>query len=259
MTPDAIDPLDRLAFTVADLPPPDRRRAVFRLKKLLPEYVFDTAALEDSPFTFPEVQTLMEGITVGGHRVEDARLVQNQIDSWRELLSRVEQEVFRFDRDTACSLQAQVAFEEALAWGQFRVGPVRIAGTPWAPPEAVELESRFESLQGWVEARIGEGRVHVAAVGAFLVMARTQFFWDGNKRTGRLMMNGLLLLHGYDAISVPARQKLAFNQKMIRFYDSGDPSEMAEFLVRDCGGLALSSFPSHTPASSPHTSPHASP
>ncbi|CZR83213.1 hypothetical protein CDFC105_43918 [Clostridioides difficile] len=31
--------------------------------------------LENNPFTFPEVQTLLDGITVGGHKLSD----QNQI------------------------------------------------------------------------------------------------------------------------------------------------------------------------------------
>ena len=39
---------------------------------------------------------------------------------------------------------------------------------------------------------------------AFLFGSLHQFFWDGNKRTARLMMNGILLSEGYDAISIPA-------------------------------------------------------
>jgi hypothetical protein len=44
------------------------------------------------------------------------------------------------------------------------------------------------------------------------------------------MMNGILLSHGCDAISVSAR-------RMVEFYDTGDPMEMASFPLRDCAGL----------------------
>lgn len=44
-------------------------QALFRIKKLFPEFVWDTTALENNPFTFVEVQTLLEGITVGGRFV----------------------------------------------------------------------------------------------------------------------------------------------------------------------------------------------
>ena len=67
----------------------------------------------------------------------------------------------------------------------------------------------------------------------FLFGALNQFFDDGNKRTSRLMMNGVLLGAGEDAISVPGRRRLEFNQAMIRFYDSQDGTEMMRFMA-DC-------------------------
>ena len=45
------------------------------------------------------------------------------------------------------------------------------------------------------------------------------------------MMNGILMSHGIDAISVPAAKALAFNEKMVRFYLSKDATEMIEFLA----------------------------
>jgi prophage maintenance system killer protein len=67
----------------------------------------------------------------------------------------------------------------------------------------------------------------------FLFGALQQFFFDGNKRTSRFMMNGILLSHGIDAISISAAKAQAFNEKMIRFYLDRDGSEMMRFLV-DC-------------------------
>ncbi len=67
-------------------------------------------------------------------------------------------------------------------------------------------------------------------IALFLSTARNQFFWDGNKRTGRLLMNGTLLHAGQDIITIPARNQLEFNTKMLAFYDSGDGTEMLEML-----------------------------
>ena len=99
---------------------PDRRRACFRVRKVLEGIVYDTVALEDNPFTFPEVKTLLEGITVGGHRVSDANQVLNQAASWQELLRKVEAGSFKFDVSNFKALHALVAKEEALTWGVFR-------------------------------------------------------------------------------------------------------------------------------------------
>jgi hypothetical protein len=38
---------------------------------MLPEYVWDAGVLEGNPFTFPEVKTLLEGVTVGGRKLSD--------------------------------------------------------------------------------------------------------------------------------------------------------------------------------------------
>ena len=45
------------------------------------------------------------------------------------------------------------------------------------------------------------------------------------------MAAGELLKAGVDISSIPASRKLEFNEKMIRFYDSKDGSEMMSFLT----------------------------
>ena len=208
--------------------PPDRPRAIFRARKALEEVVYDTVALEGNPFTFPEVKTLLDGVTVGGRRVEDAEQVLNQARSWRELLERLEQGTFRFDQATFEALHAHVAREEALEWGCLRSGPVRIGGTQHVPPAAEELPAR---MAAGLEAITALPETHTRAIAAFLWTARNQPFWDGNKRTGRLMMNGILLEQGHDIITVPAAKRLAFNEAMIRFYDTGNGTEMLRFMA----------------------------
>ena len=76
----------------------DRRRACFRVRKALEGIVYDTVALEGNPFTLPEVKTLLDGITVGGHRIEDERQVLNQAASWKALLRQVEGGNFTLDK-----------------------------------------------------------------------------------------------------------------------------------------------------------------
>ena len=207
---------------------PNKARAVFRARKALEEIVYDTVALEGNPFTFPEVKTLMDGITVGGRRTEDAEQVLNQARSWHELIARIERGTFRLDRATFEALHAHVAREEALEWGSLRTGAVRIAGTRHEPPDAQTLPARMEAALATIGAM---KEVHRKAIATFLWTARNQPFWDGNKRTGRLMMNGILLKHGHDIITVAAAKRLEFNEKMIRFYDTADGGLMLRFMA----------------------------
>ena len=207
---------------------PDTRRACFRARKVLEGIVYDTVALEDNPFTFPEVKTLLEGITVGGRQVSDANQVLNQAASWRELLRQVEAGIFEFNAANYKALHALVAREEALTWGVFRDDKVSIAGTAHRPPPHTELVAIFERGR---QTLLSIPDIHERAITTFLFGALNQFFFDGNKRTARLMMNGQLLSAGHDAISIPARRKEEFNREMIRFYDSRDASRMFTLLA----------------------------
>lgn len=212
-------------------PAPDKKKSLFLAQKIFAELVYDTVYLEDSPYTFPEVQTLLEGITIGGHKLTDQKLVLNQAESWKKLLDLVSQNTFTLSKEIACSLHTIIAFEEALTWGKFRDIQVRIAGTAWIPPPADQLDALFQNM---VETLNLINNPHEKGIRLFLHMARNQYFSDGNKRTGRLMMNGIILSNGYEAISIPAKRRLEFNQKMVRFYDSGSMDEMIEFML-SCG------------------------
>ncbi|MEW6220454.1 MAG: Fic family protein [Thermodesulfobacteriota bacterium] len=207
---------------------PDVRRACFVARKLFAEIVYDTAALEDSPYTFPEVQTLLEGITVGGHRLADQSLVLNQAASWRRLIELVGSGRFALDKETFCELHALVAREEALTWGVFRDGAVRIAGSRHEPPPAAALDELFAG--GLAEL----DRItcpFLKGINFFLFGSLSQFFFDGNKRTSRLMMNGIIMSAGHPPISVPAAKALEFNRTMLTFYETREGREMAQLLL----------------------------
>jgi hypothetical protein len=64
---------DRSAV-LAEEPTYSMERVCFRFHRMLPEFVWDAGVLEGNPFTFPEVKTLLDGVTVGGHRVAQMHL-----------------------------------------------------------------------------------------------------------------------------------------------------------------------------------------
>lgn len=199
-------------------------------KRQLSELVYDAVNLEGIPFTLPEIQTLLDGITVGGHKVADQEIALNQANAWRTLFHWVEQGEFSISAQRACELHAIAGKNEALAWGEFRTGSVTIAGTDYMPPNAEDLPSLYESLINESQQIID---IYDRAIHVFLTMARGQFFYGVNKRMGRFMMNGILLSAGYPAINLPAKRQLEFNNLMLDFYTTGQQKPMNSFL-RSC-------------------------
>ena len=206
---------------------PNKAKAIFLAKKQLPEFVYDAVNLEGIHYTLPEVITLLDGVTVGGHKFSDERITLNQAGAWRALFELLEKEKFALTKEIACELHGIAAKEEALQWGCFRTGGVTIAGTDYVPPAVGSLDKAWESMCDAAAKRID---VYDRAIFVFLQMARTQFFYDVNKRMGRFMMNGILLEAGYPAINLPAKKQLEFNRLMLAFYMSNDGADMTEFM-----------------------------
>jgi len=209
---------------------PDRGKAIMLARRQLSELVWDAVNIEGINVTLPEVQTLLEGITIGGHRVSDQQIVLNQVEAWRTLFEWVEKGMFELSAEKACELHQVAAKDEALEWGRFRSGGVTIAGTEYMPPGAQDLPGLFKTM---VTEALGLKDIYDQAIFVFLTMARVQFFYDVNKRMGRFMMNGILLNAGFPAINLPAKKKLEFNRLMLDFYSSGDQQPMNTFL-RSC-------------------------
>lgn len=201
---------------------PDKKKALFIAERGRVDFVYNTAALEGNPFTFPEVKTLLEGITVGGHKISDAEQVLRLNAALSHVISQVRDERFEFTADTAKYIQGIVARDEALEWGVFRRGPVFIQGSDYRVPPAERLEELFE------QGRAALNEVQDVIQRAFLVFlwgSLVQFFYDGNKRTARFLCNGLLMSAGFPPMMITAKEQLAYNQVMTRFYDSQDATE----------------------------------
>ena len=221
--------MGRSDFSVSGIKP-NRDKALMLAKREVGVLVHDSILLEGINFTLTEVNSLLEGVTVGGHALSDQQIAINQGNAWRYLFAAVKAGEFSVSLDFLCALHAIAGKEEALEWGCFRSGGVTIAGSNYLPPKAKDLKLNFSELLASMSAF---DDIYDKAIHVFLSMARNQFFYDVNKRMGRLMMNGVLLNAGYPPLNLSAKHKLKFNELMMRFYDSGDESDMNLFM-RSC-------------------------
>lgn len=191
------------------------------MHKSLPEFVWDASVLEGNPFTFPEVQTLLDGVTVGGHKLSDERQVLNLAESAKLLVQVVREGKFTFDKAMSDHLHAIIARDEAFD----RHTP------PPTEPGGENLRQLYHAGLAVITSELETP--YEQTLSYFLFGALQQFYFDGNKRTARYMMNGHLMSHGHDAISIPAARAGEFNTRMVDFYRSKDATSMFAFLT-DC-------------------------
>ncbi len=214
--------------------------AIATFKKGIAGHVWAAAALEGNPFTYPEVQTLIEGITVGGHKLSDERQVLNLRDGYELLRGMLQEQIFNLDKATSDALHDAIMKNDALESGHFRAEGSATSsvtvnlgerGTHHPPETEAGGNNLVELFSSGTAVLMKEaGSVFELAAAYFLFAADCQFYFDGNKRTGRAMMNGLLMAAGIDAVLVPGTARQEFNVKMSDFYASRDGTQMMSLL-----------------------------
>jgi len=219
---------------------PDRARHRFRSR--LPDLIWDAARLEGNTFTLPEVRTLLEGVTVQGRPLQD----QDQILALNEGFNTVDALVGdgRFSLSKECSdlIHGQVAVHEAIESGHFRGegvteggGSVRLStggvveGRPAGESGGI-LRQAYADLLDFLSTE-QDSRVRAFVYAAAVI--RHQLYFDGNKRTAKLMASGELMSHGFDAVSVPYARLHEQNLALDELFDTDDATALIR-LFADC-------------------------
>ncbi len=228
------------AFDVGTIPASEIGRSRHRFRAHLPDLIWNTAALEGNNFTLPEVRTLLEGITIGGKRLEDEKQIIALSEAYNRLDEMIGHGRFAIRKDVSDELHALVARHEALDAGRFRGegtavggGTISLANGGWVQGTehgegGVLLRQHFDDLISCL-ARVEDPRRR--ALIYFASATRRQFYFDGNKRTARLMMAGELMSSGYDIVSVPFGRRLEFNNALDTLFSEGDGTDLLRFLA----------------------------
>lgn len=155
--------------------------------------------------------------------------VKHFSDGAKRLVQLIEKNRFQLDEKTACLIHECVGNEEALEWGILRYSNVSTQGTDYLPPNADELQQLMMKGFSFLTNRI-ENPVE-RAVALFLFMSRSQFFFDANKRTSVLMMNGILISNGFYPLTVLKKDAEAFYARLGKFYETGDADGMMNYFA----------------------------
>lgn len=200
---------------------------IFLAKKTIVHSIYIGAKLEGSNITFPETQTILEGVNVPNATIDDIQTVLNLRDAWRYLLNNIDKPD---DLTFICKINEYVARNESLEWGVLRYGSVGISGTDYKPP----VPNRIGVLSELAEIFNPSHAAVDRALDYFAYGTRSQLFWDGNKRTSLLVANKILIASGAGVLLIPDSKLLEFNQTLLDYYNSGIKEPLKLFLYENC-------------------------
>jgi hypothetical protein len=208
--------------TTISLPHEDKPgSALIMFEENKAEFVWNSLGVfENNPSTLPQTKTILQGESVESISLDLLRQVKRFDDATNFLIRSVRNAEFRLDMDFLKQLHAIVGREEVVEWDKLRSQQEHINGVSHIPSPA---ENGFFILREQVKNPIER------AIATFLFISRTQFFFDCDKRTALLMMNGVLLSAGYYPITVQKETSEEFNDKLRMFYNFGEANNMFSY------------------------------
>lgn len=199
---------------------------IFLAKRLIVDNIYSNARIEGCNVTFPQTQTILQGVNVPSVSLDDINCILNLRDAWKFMIDHVTDE---FNLEYICKINSYVARNESLEWGVLHSGKVGISGTDYVPkiPKKEEVEKQIQEIN-----KIPE--VTKQAISYMLYGMRGQLFWDGNKRTSLILANKILIQNGKGVLTIKDRNLNEFNEKLTEFYNTNNPAPIEKFLYQNC-------------------------
>ena len=193
---------------------------------MLVSIIYSSAKIEGLNVTFPETQTILEGVNVSKVKLDDITCILNLRDAWNYVLNNINDVT---NLDFICKVNSFVSRNESLEWGSLRTGKVGISGTSYIPdiPEKMEVENKLSEI-------MNIDNITLRAIKYMLYGIRSQLFGDGNKRTSTIIANKMMIENGKGIILVKEEYILEFNKLLTKFYDTNNDEEIVKFIYDNC-------------------------
>ena len=207
-----------------------REKNIFIAKRNIVDYIWKSANLEGIGVTYPDTQAIYDGGIVNGLTVDNIIAINNLKYAWQFIL---ENDGIISDYKVLCHLHKltcdKLVLDENL--GRIRSTPVNIGGTKWTP--SFPIESQIKEELDAILNQDDKTKTEIA-IEVMLWIMRRQMFIDGNKRVGMLFANKIMIDNGCGIITVSLENKAIFFEKLIKFYETGDNSDIKKWIYNEC-------------------------
>lgn len=90
---------------------------IFLAKKNLISNIYSNARMEGINVTFPQTQTILDGVNVPNLKIDEIECILNLRDAWKYIINNMSTP---FNLEFICKVNEYVARNESLQWGVLR-------------------------------------------------------------------------------------------------------------------------------------------
>ncbi len=196
-------------------------------KQHLIRFTFNTNAIEGSTISLKETAHILEdNIAPEGKELREIHETENTKKAY-EFMKKYRGKIsIRFIKQIHYALTSNILKEQA---GNFRSLQVYMAGSKHIPAKPPEVAHEMRSLMRWMTwHKDTHPVVLVAYIHHFFIAIHP--FIDGNGRTGRLLLNFMLMKAGFPPICIHLGERIKYTDYLEKARD-GDPAAFVGFIV----------------------------
>ena len=193
------------------------------------EFTYDSNAIEGNTLTLQETALVLEGITIDTKPLKDHLEVVGHKEAFG-YVKRIVAEKTSFSERVIQEIHSLVLMDRPEDRGRYRRIPVRIMGASHEPPQPYLVPIQMEQLIDEVKKE----QLHpIEAAALFhLKFEGIHPFIDGNGRTGRLILNFMLMQNGYPPINVKFADRRKYYEGFETYYKNGDSAPMVKMIAQ---------------------------
>ena len=196
---------------------------IFYAKRNIVDSIWKEANIEGIDITFPATKAVFEGAKIANLTQDQTTVINNLKHGWQFIFDFIDAPI---DLSYVRQIHQLVSNNLVPDSGQLRYFDVYIGGTSWQP-EIPDFDTAKAAIEKIANMEPGRER----ALKMFGYLCRSQLFSDGNKRTAQLVANKMLIADGRGILAIPPECKHDFGEKLKRFYETADDSELQKFLI----------------------------
>lgn len=200
---------------------------IFFAKRKLVDNIYKSANLEGIAVTFADTMEFINNINNGKISVDDMLKMKGLKDGWEFILNTIDEEP---TTDYIKKVHFQVCKGQSIyPLGEYRYKGVGITGTTWRPKLPSECDYDLE-----LESILKNPNELERCIDLFCFIQRSQMFLDGNKRVANLVANKEMIKLGQGIIAVPVEEIGTYFTKLINYYETGDNTEIKNWIYDKC-------------------------
>lgn len=200
---------------------------IFFAKRKLVDNIYKSANLEGIAVTFADTMEFINNINNGKISVDDMLKMKGLKDGWEFILNTIDEEP---TTDYIKKVHFQVCKGQSIyPLGEYRDKGVGITGTTWRPKLPSECDYDLE-----LESILKNPNELERCIDLFCFIQRSQMFLDGNKRVANLVANKEMIKLGQGIIAVPVEEIGTYFTKLINYYETGDNTEIKNWIYDKC-------------------------